>query len=130
MRNNVKIREVIKEIKVHDTSLNVGDRIKDIGVKTKEKVNENTTQPDSVSPEQYATDKVTEGMRTGTETAVTGTKKVAQKGVDKIKQKRADTKAKKAFEELRKQTVDVPEMSLDEINEEIKMLREERKYIL
>lgn len=38
--------------------------------------------------------------------------------------------AKKAFEELRKQAVDVPEMSLDEINEEIKMLREERKYIL
>ena len=37
---------------------------------------------------------------------------------------------KKAFEELRKQAVDVPEMSLDEINEEIKMLREERKYIL
>lgn len=38
--------------------------------------------------------------------------------------------AKKAFEELRKQAADVPEMSLDEINEEIKMLREERKYIL
>ncbi len=90
MRNNVKTREVVKEIKVHDTALNVGDRIKDIGVKTKEKVNENTTQLDYVSPEQYATDKVTEGMRIGAETAATGTKKVAQKGVEKIKEKQAE----------------------------------------
>ena len=103
MGKGIKTREVVKEIKVHDTAVNVGDRIKDIGVKTKEKVNENTTQPDSVSPEQYATDKVTEGMRTGAETAATGTKKVAQKSVDKIKQKRADIKASKAFEEDLKQ---------------------------
>ncbi len=103
MRNNVKTREVVKEIKAHDTAVNVGNRIKDIGIKTKEKVNENTTQPDSVSPEQYATDKVTEGMRTGAETAVAGTKKVARKGVEKIKEKRADTKARKAFEEELKQ---------------------------
>ncbi|MEE1011179.1 MAG: peptidoglycan DD-metalloendopeptidase family protein [Acutalibacteraceae bacterium] len=113
MGKGIKTREVVKEIKVHDTAVNVGDRIKDIGIKTKEKVNENTTQPDSVSPEQYATDKVTEGMRTGAETTVTGTKKVAQKGVDKIKQKRADTKAKKAFEEELKQVKaeDVSEFS-------------------
>lgn len=103
MGKGIKTREVVKEIKVHDTAVNVGDRIKDIGVKTKEKVNENTTQSDSVSPEQYATDKVTEGMRTGTETAVAGTKKVAQKGVEKIKEKRVDTKARKAFEEELKQ---------------------------
>lgn len=103
MGKGIKTREVVKEIKVHDTAVNVGDRIKDIGVKTKEKVNENTTQPDSVSPEQYATDKVTEGMRTSTETAATGTKKVAKKSVDKIKQKRADTKASKEFEEELKQ---------------------------
>lgn len=32
-----------------------------------------------------------------------------------------------AFEELRKQASDVPEMSLDEINEEIRLAREERK---
>ena len=103
MGKGIKTREVVKEIKVHDTAVSVGDRIKDIGIKTKEKVNENTTQPDSVSPEQYATDKVTEGMRTGAETAVAGTKKAAQKGVEKIKEKRADTKARKAFEEELKQ---------------------------
>lgn len=55
------------------------------------------------SPEQYASDKVTEGMRTGAETAVAGTKNAAQKGVEKIKEKRADTKARKAFEEELKQ---------------------------
>lgn len=113
MGKGIKTREVVKEIKVHDTAVNVGDRIKDIGVKTKEKVNENTIQPDSVSPEQYATDKVTEGMRTGAETAVTGTKKAVQKGVDKIKEKQADTKARKAFEKELKQakTEDAPEPS-------------------
>ena len=113
MGKGIKTREVVKEIKVHDTAVNVGDRIKDIGVKTKEKVNENTTQSDSVSPEQYAADKVTEGMRTGAETAVTGTKKAVQKGVDKIKEKRADTKARKAFEEELKQVnaEDAPEPS-------------------
>ncbi len=113
MGKGIKTREIVKEIKVHDTAVNVGDRIKDIGVKTKEKVNENTTQSDSVSPEQYATDKVTEGMRTGAETAVTGTKKAVQKGVDKIKEKQADTKARKAFEKELKQakTEDAPEPS-------------------
>lgn len=103
MRNNVKTREVVKEIKTHDIATNVGDRIKDIGIKTKEKVNENTTQLDSVSPEQYATDKVAESMRTVAQTTVTGTKKVAQKGVAKIKEQRANTKARKAFEEELKQ---------------------------
>lgn len=103
MGKGIKTRDVVKEIKVHDTAVNVGDRIKDIGVKTKEKVNENTTQPDSVSPEQYATDKVTKGMRTGAETAVTGTKKAVQKGVDKLKEKRTDIKARKSFEEELKQ---------------------------
>ncbi len=103
MGKGIKPREVVKEIKIHDTAVSVGDRIKDIGVKTKEKVNENTTQSDYVSPEQYATDKVTEGMRTGAETAVTGTKKAVQKGVDKLKEKRADIKARKAFEEELKQ---------------------------
>ena len=35
--------------------------------------------------------------------------------------------AKLAFEELRAQTSDLPEMSLEEINEEIKTVRTERK---
>ena len=35
--------------------------------------------------------------------------------------------AKNAFHELRKQAADVPEMSLDEINAEISVVRAERK---
>lgn len=55
MGKGIKTREVVKEIKVHDTAVNVGDRMKNIGVKTKDTVNENINQADSVSPEQYAT---------------------------------------------------------------------------
>jgi hypothetical protein len=36
--------------------------------------------------------------------------------------------ALEAFEEMRKQASDVPEMSLDEINEEIRNVRQERKF--
>ena len=70
MKDKIKTREVVKDIKVHDTAVNVGDRMKNVGVKTKDTVNENINQADNVSPEQYATDKVSESMRTGSETVV------------------------------------------------------------
>lgn len=105
MGKGIKTREVVKEIKVHDTAVNVGDRIKNIGVKTKDTVNENINQADSVSPEQYATDKVSESMQTGSETVAVGTEKVVRKGVSKAKEKIQEKKAeKKAQEEAEKQS--------------------------
>lgn len=101
----IKTREVVKEIKVHDTAVNVGDRMKNIGVKTKDTVNENINQADNVSPEQYATDKVSESMRTGSETVAVGTEKAVRKGVSKAKEKIQEKKAeKKAQEEAEKQS--------------------------
>lgn len=98
MKDKIKTREVVKEIKVHDTAVNVGDRMKNIGVKTKDTVNENINQADNVSPEQYATDKVSESMRTGSETVAVGTEKAVRKGArkakEKVKEKRAEKKAK------------------------------------
>lgn len=105
MGKGIKTREVVKEIKVHDTAVNVGDRMKNIGVKTKDTVNENINQADNVSPEQYATDKVSESMRTGSETVAVGTEKAARKGVSKAKEKIKEKKAeKKAQEEAEKQS--------------------------
>ena len=86
MSRGIKTREVVKDIKVHDSAVNVGDRMKNIGVKTKETVNENINRTSNASPEQYATDKVTESMRTGSETVAVGTEKVARKGVAKAKE--------------------------------------------
>ena len=40
MGKGIKIREVVQSIKVHDSAVNVGDRIKNIGVKSKEAVSE------------------------------------------------------------------------------------------
>ncbi len=102
MGKGIKTREVVKNIKVHDTAVNVGDRIKNIGVKTKDTVNENINQADNVTPEQYATDKVSEAMRTGSESVAVGTEKAIRKGAsktkDKIKDKRAEKKAAKEKE--------------------------------
>lgn len=107
MGKGIKTREVVKEIKVHDTAVNVGDRMKNIGVKTKDTVNENINQADNVSPEQYATDKVSESMRTGSETVAVGTEKAVRKGVSKAKEKIQEKKAeKKAQEEAEKQAED------------------------
>ena len=47
MGKGIKTREVVKNIKVHDTAVNVGDRMKNIGVKTKDTVNENINQADN-----------------------------------------------------------------------------------
>ncbi|MBE6716180.1 MAG: hypothetical protein E7573_04595 [Ruminococcaceae bacterium] len=107
MGKGIKTREVVKEIKVHDTAVNVGDRMKNIGVKTKDTVNENINQSDNVSPEQYASDKVSESMRTGSETVAVGTEKAVRKGVSKAKEKIQEKKAeKKAQEEAEKQSED------------------------
>lgn len=99
MGKGIKTREVVKEIKVHDTAVNVGDRMKNIGVKTKDTVNENINQVDNVSPEQYATDKVSESMRTGSETVAVGTEKAVRKGVSKAKEKIQEKKAEKKAQE-------------------------------
>ncbi len=107
MGKGIKTREVVKEIKVHDTAINVGDRMKNVGVKTKDTVNENINQADNVSPEQYATDKVSESMRTGSETVAVGTEKAVRKGVSKAKEKIQEKKAeKKAQEEAEMQSED------------------------
>ena len=95
MKDKIKTREVVKEIKVHDTAVNVGDRMKNIGVKTKDTVNGNINQTDNVSPEQYATDKVSESMRTGSETVALGTEKAVRKGVSKAKEKGKEKRAGK-----------------------------------
>ena len=107
MKDKIKTREVVKDIKVHDSAVNVGGRMKNIGVKTKDTVNENINQSDNISPEQYATDKVTESMRTGSETVAVGTEKAVRKGAgkakEKVKEKVAEKKAKKNEESQREQ---------------------------
>ncbi len=118
MSRGIKTREVVKDIKVHDTAINVGDRMKNIGVKTKDAVNENINQTDSVSPEQYATDKVTESMRTGSETVAVGTEKAvrkgASKGKEKVKEKVAEKKSKKNDESQKEQEIPSDENSATE----------------
>ena len=98
MGKSIKTREIVKDVKVHDAAVNVGDRMKNIGVKTKDTINENINHSDNVSPEQYASDKVTEAMKSGTETISVGTEKAVRKGtkkaIEKVKEKRAENEKK------------------------------------
>ena len=110
MGKGIKTREIVKDVKVHDAAVNVGDRMKNIGVKTKDTVNENINHSDNVSPEQYASDKITESMKSGTETVVVGTEKAVRKGtrkaIEKVKEKRAENKKKS--EEKKKEDENKP----------------------
>ena len=98
MSRGIKTREVVKDIKIHDSAVNVRDRMKNIGVKTKDTVNESINQTDNISPEQYASDKITETMKTGTETVTICAEKAIHKGtkkaIEKVKEKRAEDKKK------------------------------------
>ena len=98
MSRGIKTREIVKDIKVHDSAVNIGDKMKNIGIKTKDTINENINQDDNVSPEQYASDKITEAMKSGLETVAVGTEKAVRKGtkkaIEKVKEKRAEDKKK------------------------------------
>lgn len=112
MSRGIKTREIVKDVKVHDVVVNVGDRMKNIGVKTKDTVNDNINQTDNISPEQYASDKITEAMKSGLETVAVGTEKVVRKGtkkaIEKVKEKRAENK-KKSEEKPLEETAPIEE---------------------
>lgn len=111
MSRRIKTREIVKDVKVHDAAVNVGDRMKNIGVKTKDTVNDNINQTDNISPEQYASDKITESMKSGTETVAVGAEKAVRKGtkkaIEKVKEKRAEDKKKS--EEKKKEDENKPD---------------------
>lgn len=117
MKDKIKTREVVKDIKVHDTAVNVSDRMKNIGVKTKDTVNENINQTDNVSPEQYASDKVSETMKSGTETIAVGTEKVVRKGASKAKEKVKEKRAEKKAEENKPSEEPAPDDEKSELEE-------------
>lgn len=108
MGKGIKTREVVQNIKVHDSAVNVGDRVKNIGVKSKEAVSENINPTEASSPEQYASDKISDAVRTGTETATVGSEKAVKKGAEKatekikekIAEKREQAETKEMQEEL------------------------------
>ena len=96
MEKKIKTHEVVNDIKVHNAAVNVGDKMKNIGIKTKEKISENIQPNDNTSPEQYAADKVSEKMRAAAETVAIDSEKVSRKvageAKTKIKEKRAEKK--------------------------------------
>lgn len=95
MEKKIKTREVVNDIKVHNAAVNVGDKMKNIGIKTKEKISENIQPNDNTSPEQYATDKVSEKMRAAAETVAIDSEKVSRKVAGEAKTRIKEKRAKK-----------------------------------
>ena len=101
--SNVKIKQTAET--VIKTSENIGivnEKIKDVGVRTKEKINNATEQTNSNSPEQYAVEKVQEKAKDGADYAVyefnrKGRKSVAEtkKNIETAKMTLEDVKARR-----------------------------------
>ncbi|MFR2095407.1 MAG: CHAP domain-containing protein [Eubacterium sp.] len=84
--SNIKIKQTAET--VIKTSENIGivnEKIKDVGVRTKEKINNATEQTNSNSPEQYAVEKMQEKAKDGTDYAVYEFNRKGRKSVEETK---------------------------------------------
>lgn len=84
--SNIKIKQTAET--VIKTSENIGivnEKIKDVGVRTKEKINNATEQTNSNSPEQYAVEKVQEKSKDGADYAVYEFNRKGRKSVEETK---------------------------------------------
>ena len=106
MSKGIKTREVVKETKIRDTSVSVSGRKKNIGVKTKEIINENTKQVDNVSPEEYATDKISELMKRGSGVVAVVTEKSVREGASKAKEKLSKSRVAKKNDKITQLKID------------------------
>lgn len=100
MAKDVKPKEKVIERKYKGSVGKVADRAKIVSVKAKDaiivakdKVRERANNTEDCSPEQYATDKIAEGMHKTAEDAIIVGDKVVKSGVRKVKEKKADKKA-------------------------------------
>lgn len=105
MANKPKAREVLHDVKEHTTGT-VKDKVSQVGVRTKDKVldkvedsfsrtrNGNNGSENS-SPENYATDKVTETSRNVAETVADKSVRAIRKGGKKAREKISERKAAK-----------------------------------
>lgn len=128
MGKGIKTREVVQNIKVHDSAVNVGDRVKNIGVKSKEAVSENINPTDASSPKQYASDKISDAMRTGTETATVGTEKAVKKGAEKATEKIKEKIAEKREQAETEEMPEEPDESSNVENQETVEKNTEKQY--
>ena len=84
--SNIKIKQTAET--VIKTSENIGivnEKIKDVGVRTKEKINNATEQTNSNSPEEYAVEKMQEKAKDGTDYAVYEFNRKGRKSVEETK---------------------------------------------
>ncbi len=116
MAKKIKTKTVVRDIKEHSESA-VKDKVKEVGIRTKdkavEKVSEQFTQKPNQqktqNPETYATDKVTDTAETVTRTTAEKTGNTIKKTANRIKEKRAVRSGRYTDEQDNPQNEHLPE---------------------
>lgn len=91
MSKSIKTRDIIKDVKSIDKALIIGERIRDLSVKTKEHIEENT-HSQYANPDDYAINKVNENTEHFINKASIEAKIQTQKGYRFVKEKRKGKK--------------------------------------
>ena len=99
MSKNIKTRDIIKDVKSLDRALIASEHIKDVSIKTKNRI-EDANNKDYNNPADYAQIKISEKSKHYTDKAVIDTKIQGQKVIRYVKDKRKTiTKEKIVFEQ-------------------------------
>ena len=92
MAKEIRTRDAHADVKVLDRAAINVTRVKNASVKTKDKINEVGKEPDEASPEEYAFNKMTNGMERGVSDGVYQTRKTADRVKHYIKTREKPTK--------------------------------------
>jgi hypothetical protein len=108
MSDKIKAREIVKDIKVLDKSVNVADKMKNAFIRTKDEA-QHTQQSEHISPSEYANNNTTRGAKDTAYEAGHQLKKQTGKIVDQLKNARnvknqAESVSKPIKEQAKKYT--------------------------
>ena len=92
MAKEIRTRDTHADVKVLDRAATSVTRVKNVSVKAKDKINEVGKDPDEASPEEYASNKMTNGMERGISEGAYQTRKTADRVKYHIKAREKRTK--------------------------------------
>ena len=92
MAKEIRTRDTHADVKVLDRAAISVTRVKNASVKTKDKLNEVGKDPDEASPEEYASNKMTNGMERGVSEGAYQTRKTADRVKHHVKTREKRTK--------------------------------------
>lgn len=92
MAKEIRTRDTHADVKVLDQAAISVTRVKNVSVKTKDKINEVGKDPDEANPEEYASNKITNGMERGISESAYQTRKTVDRVKHHVKTREKRTK--------------------------------------